>query len=169
MLDIGWGFIWKSFLHISRFILAVPSGIWHFRTRRWLEARNYPHFTLALQTLAALIVGIEALCNLNPEVFIDTMGYPMTMPLFKLVFLTLIFFQTIFFSFFVIMFLHRYDSLATCPVGFICKLLKAVRFGRCGVYHRMVSYILLKLVHQFEMSYTLASLFFILCPLSWLK
>uniref|UniRef100_F1L3K1 GDP-Man:Man(3)GlcNAc(2)-PP-Dol alpha-1,2-mannosyltransferase n=1 Tax=Ascaris suum TaxID=6253 RepID=F1L3K1_ASCSU len=70
----------------NRFDIVVDERKLHFvylRTRRWLEARNYPHFTLALQTLAALIVGIEALCNLNPEVFIDTMGYPMTMPLFK--------------------------------------------------------------------------------------
>ncbi|VDM44389.1 unnamed protein product, partial [Toxocara canis] len=71
----------------SRFDISVDEQNLHFvylRTRRWLEANNYAHLTLALQSLAALIVGIEALCSVNPEVFIDTMGYPFTLPLFRL-------------------------------------------------------------------------------------
>uniref|UniRef100_A0A0M3KA31 GDP-Man:Man(3)GlcNAc(2)-PP-Dol alpha-1,2-mannosyltransferase n=1 Tax=Anisakis simplex TaxID=6269 RepID=A0A0M3KA31_ANISI len=70
----------------DRFGIAVDETKLDFvylKTRPWLEAKNYPHFTLALQTLAGLLVGIEALCALNPEVFIDTMGYPLTLPLFR--------------------------------------------------------------------------------------
>lgn len=45
----------------------------------------YPYCTLLLQMLAGFIVGMEALLKCNPEVFIDTMGYPMTLPVFRLV------------------------------------------------------------------------------------
>uniref|UniRef100_A0A0N4ZMT7 GDP-Man:Man(3)GlcNAc(2)-PP-Dol alpha-1,2-mannosyltransferase n=1 Tax=Parastrongyloides trichosuri TaxID=131310 RepID=A0A0N4ZMT7_PARTI len=51
---------------------------------RWLlEASNYPRFTMILQTLAAYYVGMEALLKFNPEILIDTMGYPFVLPLFK--------------------------------------------------------------------------------------
>uniref|UniRef100_A0A0N5BWX3 GDP-Man:Man(3)GlcNAc(2)-PP-Dol alpha-1,2-mannosyltransferase n=1 Tax=Strongyloides papillosus TaxID=174720 RepID=A0A0N5BWX3_STREA len=51
---------------------------------RWLlEASNYPRFTLILQTLAGYYVGLEGLLKYNPEVLIDTMGYPIVLPLFK--------------------------------------------------------------------------------------
>ncbi|VDD91664.1 unnamed protein product [Enterobius vermicularis] len=53
------------------------------RTRPLLEASMYPYCTLLLQMLAGFIVGMEALLKCNPEVFIDTMGYPMTLPVFR--------------------------------------------------------------------------------------
>ena len=35
------------------------------------------------QMLAGLIVGLEAMWKWNPEIFVDSTGYPLTMPLFK--------------------------------------------------------------------------------------
>ncbi|KAK6100652.1 Glycosyl transferases group 1 family protein [Brugia pahangi] len=55
----------------------------YLRTRPWLESSNYPYLTLLLQNLAGLLVGVEALFRYNPHVFIDTMGYPFTLPLFR--------------------------------------------------------------------------------------
>ncbi|CAG9537452.1 unnamed protein product [Cercopithifilaria johnstoni] len=55
----------------------------YLRTRPWLESSNYPHLTLFLQNLAGFVVGVEALCRCNPHVFIDTMGYPFALPLFR--------------------------------------------------------------------------------------
>ncbi|PIO59263.1 hypothetical protein TELCIR_19280, partial [Teladorsagia circumcincta] len=54
-----------------------------FRLRRLVEADLYPRFTLLLQTLAGFILGVEALLKFNPEVFIDSMGYALTLPLFR--------------------------------------------------------------------------------------
>uniref|UniRef100_A0A1I7WUN6 GDP-Man:Man(3)GlcNAc(2)-PP-Dol alpha-1,2-mannosyltransferase n=1 Tax=Heterorhabditis bacteriophora TaxID=37862 RepID=A0A1I7WUN6_HETBA len=53
------------------------------RFRRLVEADLYPRFTLVAQTVAGLFLGLEALWRLNPGVFIDSMGYPLTLPLFK--------------------------------------------------------------------------------------
>ncbi|VDN01160.1 unnamed protein product, partial [Thelazia callipaeda] len=55
----------------------------YLRTRSLLESANYPHFTLLFQSLAGFIVGAEALLRYNPNIFIDTMGYPLTLPLFR--------------------------------------------------------------------------------------
>ncbi|VDK72831.1 unnamed protein product [Litomosoides sigmodontis] len=55
----------------------------YLRTRSWLKSSNYPYFTLLFQNLAGFLVGVEALCRYNPHVFIDTMGYPFTLPLFR--------------------------------------------------------------------------------------
>uniref|UniRef100_A0A915PJD4 GDP-Man:Man(3)GlcNAc(2)-PP-Dol alpha-1,2-mannosyltransferase n=1 Tax=Setaria digitata TaxID=48799 RepID=A0A915PJD4_9BILA len=57
----------------------------YLRTRPWLEPSNYPYFTLFFQSLAGFLVGVEALLRYNPHVLIDTMGYPFTLPLFRLV------------------------------------------------------------------------------------
>lgn len=59
--------------------MEVPS----FRLRRLVEADLYPCFTLAAQTMAGFVLGFEALLKLNPSVFIDTMGYSLTLPLFR--------------------------------------------------------------------------------------
>ncbi|KAK5968335.1 Glycosyl transferase [Trichostrongylus colubriformis] len=70
----------------QRFGITVDPKNVHFvflRLRRIVEADLYPRFTLLLQTLAGFILGFEALLKLNPEVFIDSMGYPLTLPLFR--------------------------------------------------------------------------------------
>nr|CAG4646314.1 EOG090X07J8 [Macrothrix elegans] len=52
--------------------------------RNWVEASRYPHFTLIGQSLGSLVLGFEALMKLVPDIFIDTMGYAFTFPLFYL-------------------------------------------------------------------------------------
>jgi alpha-1,2-mannosyltransferase len=47
-------------------------------SRRLLEASLYPRFTLLLQSLASMIVGLEALIRYNPHVYIDSTGYAFT-------------------------------------------------------------------------------------------
>lgn len=51
--------------------------------RRWVEADCYPHFTLLFQSLGSIVLGLEALLKYQPDVYIDTMGYAFTMPLFR--------------------------------------------------------------------------------------
>ncbi|RCN48017.1 hypothetical protein ANCCAN_05956 [Ancylostoma caninum] len=53
------------------------------RLRRLVEADIYPRFTLVAQTLGGLVLGFEALLKLNPTIFIDSMGYSLTLPLFR--------------------------------------------------------------------------------------
>ncbi|KAK6037859.1 hypothetical protein COOONC_24635, partial [Cooperia oncophora] len=70
----------------QRFGITVDPKNVHFvflRLRRLVEADLYPRFTLLLQTLAGFVLGLEALLKLNPEVFIDSMGYALTLPLFR--------------------------------------------------------------------------------------
>ncbi|CAI4231148.1 unnamed protein product [Auanema sp. JU1783] len=57
----------------------------YLRLRRLVEADLYPRFTLLLQTIFGFVLGFEALLKVNPEVFIDSMGYPFTLPLFKFI------------------------------------------------------------------------------------
>ncbi|VDO76030.1 unnamed protein product, partial [Heligmosomoides polygyrus] len=70
----------------QRFGITVDPRNVHFvflRLRRLVEADLYPCFTLAAQTMAGFVLGFEALLKLNPSVFIDTMGYSLTLPLFR--------------------------------------------------------------------------------------
>ncbi|MFH4982238.1 hypothetical protein AB6A40_008947 [Gnathostoma spinigerum] len=72
----------------ERFNIDLDASIVEFiylKSRPLLEARYYPRFTLAFQTLAGFIVGIEALWFMNPSIFIDTAGHPATLPLFRFV------------------------------------------------------------------------------------
>ena len=43
----------------------------------------YPRFTLLGQSFGSILLGIEALHKCRPNVFLDTMGYAFTLPLFK--------------------------------------------------------------------------------------
>jgi len=56
----------------------------YLHQRMWVEARTFPRFTLIGQSMGSLILGYEALTKYCPDVFIDTMGYAFTLPLFKL-------------------------------------------------------------------------------------
>jgi alpha-1,2-mannosyltransferase len=51
--------------------------------RKWVEASSYPVFTLLGQSLGSLVLGMEALIQFIPDVYIDTMGYAFTLPLFR--------------------------------------------------------------------------------------
>jgi len=55
----------------------------YLRQRRWVTAEKWPVFTLLGQSIGSLILGIEALWKFVPDVYIDTMGYAFTLPLFK--------------------------------------------------------------------------------------
>ncbi|XP_015171322.1 PREDICTED: GDP-Man:Man(3)GlcNAc(2)-PP-Dol alpha-1,2-mannosyltransferase [Polistes dominula] len=55
----------------------------YLHKRKWVEANMYPYFTLLGQSLGSIWLGIEALNNLVPDIYIDTMGYAFTYPLFK--------------------------------------------------------------------------------------
>lgn len=41
-------------------------------------------FTLLLQSLASVLVGLEAILKFTPDVYFDTMGFAFTLPVFKM-------------------------------------------------------------------------------------
>lgn len=51
--------------------------------RHWVEAERYSRFTLLGQSLGSMVLGMEALLQFQPDVFIDTMGYAFTYPIFR--------------------------------------------------------------------------------------
>eukprot|EP01006_Ploeotia_vitrea_P050357 TRINITY_DN67450_c5_g1_i1.p1 TRINITY_DN67450_c5_g1~~TRINITY_DN67450_c5_g1_i1.p1 ORF type:complete len:476 (+),score=28.16 TRINITY_DN67450_c5_g1_i1:50-1477(+) len=55
----------------------------HLRLRNCVEASRYPFFTMAGQSFGSVILGLEALLRFTPEVYIDSMGYAFTLPLFS--------------------------------------------------------------------------------------
>jgi len=66
-------------------ILPRPDDI-HFlylKRRAWVEATPYPFFTLLGQSVGSIILGLEALLACNPDVYIDSMGYAFTLPVFR--------------------------------------------------------------------------------------
>ena len=50
---------------------------------RFVEAYYYPHFTMLGQSLGSVVLGVEALLAWVPSIYIDTMGYAATLPLFS--------------------------------------------------------------------------------------
>ncbi|XP_064544866.1 GDP-Man:Man(3)GlcNAc(2)-PP-Dol alpha-1,2-mannosyltransferase isoform X1 [Drosophila montana] len=55
----------------------------YLKQRHWIEAAKYPHFTLLGQSLGSIALGLEAVCKYPPDIFIDTMGYAYTYPVFR--------------------------------------------------------------------------------------
>ncbi|CAL7952447.1 unnamed protein product [Xylocopa violacea] len=55
----------------------------YLHRRKWVEPFMYPYFTLLGQSLGSIWLGIEALNSLVPDIYIDTMGYAFTYPLFR--------------------------------------------------------------------------------------
>ncbi|XP_073843099.1 ALG11 alpha-1,2-mannosyltransferase [Musca autumnalis] len=55
----------------------------YLKLRHWVEARKYPCFTLLGQSIGSVLLGLEALCKFPPDIYIDTMGYAFTLPLFR--------------------------------------------------------------------------------------
>lgn len=53
----------------------------YLHKRKWVEAERYPRFTMLGQSLGSLILGWEAMSQLIPDVFFDTMGYAFTYPI----------------------------------------------------------------------------------------
>lgn len=68
-----------------RFNIRLPRPVtFVFLRKRYLvEDSLYPHFTLLLQSLGSVLLGWEALVRCVPDVYIDSMGYAFTLPLFK--------------------------------------------------------------------------------------
>uniref|UniRef100_A0A1I7ZL66 GDP-Man:Man(3)GlcNAc(2)-PP-Dol alpha-1,2-mannosyltransferase n=1 Tax=Steinernema glaseri TaxID=37863 RepID=A0A1I7ZL66_9BILA len=56
----------------------------YLRTRFLVDAKYYPVFTMICQALGGFVLGLEAVLKLCPGVFIDSMGYAFTLPLFSL-------------------------------------------------------------------------------------
>lgn len=55
----------------------------YLHRRKWVEASMYPHFTLMGQSVGSIYLGFEAMDKCMPDIFIDTMGYAFTLPIFK--------------------------------------------------------------------------------------
>ncbi|XP_073954354.1 ALG11 alpha-1,2-mannosyltransferase isoform X2 [Choristoneura fumiferana] len=52
-------------------------------SKKTIEASSYPYFTLLLQSLGSMVLGMEAFMKFNPDVFIDTTGHAFTYPIFR--------------------------------------------------------------------------------------
>lgn len=63
--------------------LLHPVTFVFLRKRYLVEGSLYPHCTLLLQSLGSVLLGWEALTRCVPDVYIDSMGYAFTLPLFK--------------------------------------------------------------------------------------
>jgi len=69
----------------DRFDINIDAHV-HFiylKSRVLVTTKFYPMFTLLGQSLGSMVLGLEALIKFTPDVYIDTMGYAFTLPLFK--------------------------------------------------------------------------------------
>ncbi|XP_071499973.1 GDP-Man:Man(3)GlcNAc(2)-PP-Dol alpha-1,2-mannosyltransferase-like [Diadema antillarum] len=69
----------------QRFSIILPRPVeFVFLRQRWLvEAKTYPYLTLLGQSIGSMVLGMEALFSFVPDVYIDSMGYAFTLPLFR--------------------------------------------------------------------------------------
>ncbi|EGT60181.1 hypothetical protein CAEBREN_19733 [Caenorhabditis brenneri] len=56
----------------------------YLKWRTLVEARHYPRLTMIFQALGGLVLALEAWYRLVPDLFIDSMGYPLALPAFRL-------------------------------------------------------------------------------------
>lgn len=63
--------------------MIKPVDFVYLKHRNIIEAKNYPYFTLLLQSLASVFLGMEAAFKHVPDIYIDTMGYAWTYPIFR--------------------------------------------------------------------------------------
>eukprot|EP01124_Arcella_intermedia_P009940 TRINITY_DN16509_c0_g1_i1.p1 TRINITY_DN16509_c0_g1~~TRINITY_DN16509_c0_g1_i1.p1 ORF type:complete len:463 (-),score=112.55 TRINITY_DN16509_c0_g1_i1:53-1285(-) len=56
----------------------------YLRGRKLIEAKSWPRFTMFGQSFGSLILGLEALLKHCPHIYIDSMGYAFTFPIFSL-------------------------------------------------------------------------------------
>ncbi|KAI1885429.1 hypothetical protein AGOR_G00220070 [Albula goreensis] len=68
-----------------RFNIRLPRPVRFvfLKQRLLVEATLYPYFTLLGQSLGSVFLGWEALSAFVPDVYIDSMGYAFTLPLFR--------------------------------------------------------------------------------------
>lgn len=69
----------------NRFNVRLPRPVTfvYLSCRRWVEASTYPHLTLLGQSVGSMLLGLEALTKCAPDVYVDSMGYAFTLPIFK--------------------------------------------------------------------------------------
>uniref|UniRef100_A0A8D3AEL3 GDP-Man:Man(3)GlcNAc(2)-PP-Dol alpha-1,2-mannosyltransferase n=1 Tax=Scophthalmus maximus TaxID=52904 RepID=A0A8D3AEL3_SCOMX len=69
----------------QRFNVTLPRPVTfvflHHRTL--VEATSYPHFTLLGQSIGSMFLGWEALTAFAPDLYVDSMGYAFTLPIFR--------------------------------------------------------------------------------------
>ncbi|KAK3100095.1 hypothetical protein FSP39_014700 [Pinctada imbricata] len=53
------------------------------KRRGMVEAEKYPIFTLLGQSLGSMVLGVEAILSFVPDIYIDSMGYAFTLPIFR--------------------------------------------------------------------------------------
>lgn len=56
----------------------------HIKTRPLLEGARYPRFTMIMQSLGSVLVGLECILRLTPDIYFDTMGAAFTYPTARL-------------------------------------------------------------------------------------
>lgn len=68
-----------------RFNISLPRAVSFIflRHRVLVEASSYPHFTLLGQSLGSMFLGWEALTSFVPDLYVDSMGYAFTLPIFR--------------------------------------------------------------------------------------
>ncbi|CDQ75611.1 GDP-Man:Man(3)GlcNAc(2)-PP-Dol alpha-1,2-mannosyltransferase [Oncorhynchus mykiss] len=64
-------------------LLPRPVQFVFLKHRLLVEASLFPHFTLIGQSVGSIFLGWEALTEFVPDVYIDSMGYAFTLPVFK--------------------------------------------------------------------------------------
>ncbi|PWA28404.1 hypothetical protein CCH79_00015957 [Gambusia affinis] len=69
----------------QRFNITLPRPVTFIflRHRGLVEATSYPHFTLLGQSLGSMFLGWEALTAFVPDLYVDSMGYAFTLPIFR--------------------------------------------------------------------------------------
>ncbi|XP_068558028.1 GDP-Man:Man(3)GlcNAc(2)-PP-Dol alpha-1,2-mannosyltransferase-like [Cebidichthys violaceus] len=69
----------------QRFNITLPRPITFvfLRHRSLVEASSYPHFTLLGQSGGSMFLGWEALTAFVPDLYVDSMGYAFTLPIFR--------------------------------------------------------------------------------------
>ena len=55
----------------------------YLKWRHWVEPEIYPYCTMLGQSIGSILLGLEALWKYPPDVYIDTMGYAFTLPVFR--------------------------------------------------------------------------------------
>uniref|UniRef100_A0AAY4EG87 GDP-Man:Man(3)GlcNAc(2)-PP-Dol alpha-1,2-mannosyltransferase n=1 Tax=Denticeps clupeoides TaxID=299321 RepID=A0AAY4EG87_9TELE len=63
--------------------LPRPVRFVFLKHRLLVEDRLYPHFTLLGQSVGSICLGWEAITEFVPDVYIDSMGYAFTLPVFR--------------------------------------------------------------------------------------
>ncbi|KAG9508512.1 GDP-Man:Man(3)GlcNAc(2)-PP-Dol alpha-1,2-mannosyltransferase, partial [Fragariocoptes setiger] len=61
-----------------------PIRFVHLKHRWLLDASRYPVMTLLFQSVGSLILSLEAILRFVPEIYIDSMGFSWTLPIFRI-------------------------------------------------------------------------------------